>query len=75
VPITNGSEMLPLIVGTPRPAPEVLAPPPEPEPAEPRPTEPPEELTQAEIFAERVRRNPLAEPDAVALARGMAPKK
>ncbi|WP_372840793.1 heme biosynthesis protein HemY [Phaeovulum sp.] len=74
VPIANGAEMLPLIVGSPRPEPEVLAPP-EPEPPKPAPTEPPAELTQDEIFAERVRRNPLAEPDAVALARGLAPKK
>ncbi|PKP70152.1 MAG: heme biosynthesis protein HemY [Alphaproteobacteria bacterium HGW-Alphaproteobacteria-4] len=69
VPLANGAEMLPLIVGQPRPAPEVLEPLPEPPPAEPPPP------TEAEMFAERLGRDPLAEPDAVALARGMAPKK
>ena len=68
VPMTNGAEMLPLIVGAPRPAPEALAPLPE-VAAEPPPA------TEAEVLAERLAKDPLAEPDAVMLARGLAPQK
>ncbi|MDP2062100.1 MAG: heme biosynthesis HemY N-terminal domain-containing protein [Phaeovulum sp.] len=70
VPLANRAEMLPLIVGTPRPLPEALDPLPVPVPAAPMPMP-----TETEILTERLRRDPLAEPDAVALARGMAPKK
>lgn len=85
VPMPNGAEMLPLIVGRPAPPPEPeiveaeAEPEAAPEPQPPEPPEPPpppaaEPAPPSSVLAEELDRNPAYEPDAVALARGAAPK-